>query len=73
MGTVMGNSSTDLIGFYGATPVAQPGTFSQTTLQTAGSTNALYADSATNGGIAGNNYTFPGIVHALKLLGLIAT
>jgi len=73
-GMDMGNSSTDLIGFYGATPVAQNTTAAGNThTPSAGATTSVYVNTTFDGGITGTNYTVGDIVTALKNLGLIKT
>jgi len=63
--------TTDKIGFFGATPVVQQTPAGYATLQTAGSTTALYANSATTGGVGTTQYTFGDLVVILKTLGLL--
>lgn len=72
-GTVLGQSTTDLIGFYGATPIAQPTAVDNTTTVAAGSTTAVYTNTTFSGGTGTTGYTVGDIVRALKLAGLIAS
>jgi len=65
--------SGSLIGFYGATPIAQPSSPSGNThTVTAGSTTSVFVNTSFDGGISGTAYTIGDIVAALKNLGLIA-
>lgn len=59
------------LAFFGAAPVAAPTPAGYATLQTAGSTTALYTNSATTGGIGATQYTFGDLVAILKTFGLI--
>jgi hypothetical protein len=63
--TSLGNAGTDLVGFYGATPVAQPTTAITAAAFLAG-TSGIADDTATFGG-----YTIGQVVAALKDLGLL--
>lgn len=61
------------IGFFGATPVSQPGSPSGNThTPTAGSTTAVYVNTTFDGGLGSTAYTVGDLVVALKNLGLIA-
>lgn len=73
IGTVMGASPTDLIGFFGiAQGVAQNGTpAGYSTYQTPGSTTGTFINSATTGGVGSTQYTFGDVVAILKTLGLL--
>lgn len=71
-GTVLGQSTTDLISFYAATPLAQPGAAGNTTTVAAGATTAVYTNTTFSGGTGTTAYTVGDIVLALKKLGLIA-
>lgn len=72
MGTQLGAGTTDKIGFFGATPVAQNGTpAGNTHTPAAGSTTAAYVNTTYDGGISGSAYTVGDIVTALKNLGLL--
>jgi hypothetical protein len=70
-GTVMGQSVNDKIAFYGGTPAAQATPAGYATLQTAGSTTALYVNSATTGGVGSTQFTFGDLVATLKGLGIL--
>lgn len=72
-GYQVGQASTVPLGFYGATPVSQPGSTGNTHTPCAGATTAIYVNTTFDGGVTGNNYTIGDIVLALKDLGLIAT
>lgn len=63
--TSLGNAGTDLVGFYGATPVAQADTGITAAAFLAG-TSGIADDTATFGG-----YTIGQVVAALKDLGLL--
>jgi hypothetical protein len=72
-GTALGQSASDKVGFYGTTPVAQPGSPSGNThTPTAGSTTAVYVNTTFDGSIGSSAYTIGDIVVALKNLGLLA-
>jgi hypothetical protein len=72
LGTVLGQSATDKVGFFGATPVAQNGApAGNTHTPTAGSTTAAYVNTTFDGGIGSAAYTVGDIVTALKNLGLL--
>jgi hypothetical protein len=76
-GTILGFATTpgmglaDKIAFFGGTPTAPVTPAGYATLQTAGSTTALYTNSATTGGIGTTQYTFGDIVAVLKTLNLL--
>lgn len=70
-GTQLGYSTTDLIGFYGATPVAQATPAGDTTTVTAGSTTAVYVNTSFSGGTGTTAYTIGDVVKVLKGLGLL--
>ena len=72
-GTTLGQSAADLVGFYGATPVAQPGSpAGNTHTPTAGSTTNVFVNTTFDGSIGSSAYTVGDIVTALKNLGLLA-
>ncbi|MEM5461413.1 hypothetical protein VSR69_42585 [Paraburkholderia phytofirmans] len=60
------------LGFFGGSPVGQPGAISQTAGFNAGAGTAMNSASTSTGGIGANVYTFGDVVRALKLLNLIA-
>jgi hypothetical protein len=62
----------DAVGFFGATPVAQPDTTGTTTGFTAGTGSAVLAGSTFTGDTGTAAYTVGDIVKALKDLGLLA-
>lgn len=67
------SSPTDsTLGFFGATPVAQPDTTGTTTGFTAGSGTAVLDDSTFTGDTGSTAYTIGDVVKALKDLGLLA-
>lgn len=72
LGTQLGASVTDKIGFFGTAPIAQNGTpAGNTHTVTAGSTTAVYTNTTFDGGLGTSAYTVGDIVAALKNLGLI--
>lgn len=71
-GKQLGMATTDPVGFFGATPVAQPSSAGNTHTVTAGSTTAVYTNTTFDGGTGTTAYTVGDIVLALKTLGLIA-
>lgn len=72
LGTILGASVTDNIGFFGLTQgVPQQTPTGYATLQTAGSVTALYANSATTGGVGTTQYTFGDLVAVLKAFNLL--
>lgn len=72
-GNKIGTASNQKWSFWGASPTVQPAlTGTSTTLTTAGSTNALYADSTSTGGIGSTAYSLPDVVRNLKTAGLLA-
>lgn len=71
-GGAFGASATDLITFYGGTPVAQnTNAAANTHTPAAGATTSVYVNTTFDGGITGTNYTVGDIVTALKRLNLI--
>lgn len=73
-GTQLGQSTSDLVGFWGATPIAQPGSPSGNThTPTAGSTTAVFVNTTFDGSTGSTAYTIGDIVKALKVIGVLAT
>ncbi len=72
-GTKLGQSSTDKVGFFGATPVAQQSTTGTTTGFTAGGGTTATSSSTLTGGTGTSAYTVGDIVLALKNLGVLAS
>lgn len=70
-GSEVGQSATDKVGFFGATPVAQQATTGTTTGFTAGSGTAAKDDSTFTGDSGTAAYTVGDIVLALKNLGIL--
>lgn len=72
-GYCLGQSPTDLVGTYGATPIAQqssPG--GSTATVTAGSTTSVYVNTTFKGvGFSSTAWTVNDLVTALKALGII--
>lgn len=71
-GTKIGTATTQKIGFFNATPVAQQSTTGTTTGFTAGVGTAVLDDSTFTGGSGSKAYTVGDIVKALKALGILA-
>lgn len=72
-GTVLGQSATDLIGFYGLTTgVAQPTGAGNTHTAAAGATTAVFTNTTFDGSTGSSAYTVGDLVKALKAVNLIA-
>ena len=71
-GLTIGTATTQKLGFYNATPVAQQATTGTTTGFTAGSGTTARDDSTFTGNSGTKAYTVGDIVRALKNLGLLA-
>ena len=71
-GTKIGTATTQKLGFYNATPVAQQATTGTTTGFTANSGTTVRDDSTFTGNSGTKAYTISDIVLALKNLGLLA-
>lgn len=71
-GRVEGQSATDLLAFYGATPIAQPGAATNVHTVAAGSTTTAFVNTTFDGSVGSTGYTIGDLVAALKNLGLIA-
>lgn len=72
-GVILANSTTETLGAYGNTGIAQYATTGTTTGFTAGSGTASKSDSTFTGNTGSTAYTVGDVVRALKLLGLIAS
>jgi len=73
-GEIIGASATDLVSFYGATPVAQnTNAGGNTHTPSAGATTAVNVNTTFDGGITGINYTIGDLVTILKTNGFIKT
>ena len=73
-GKQIGKSSTSLVGFWGATPIAQPSSAAgNTTTPTAGAGAAVKVDTTFSGGTGSTAYTIGDIVKNLKTAGLLAS
>jgi hypothetical protein len=72
-GTKIGTATTQKLGFFNATPVAQPATTGTTTGFTVVGSSAVVAPESTfTGNIGATAYTIGDVVNALKKLGLLA-
>lgn len=72
IGTVLGASPTDLIGFYGVNPgVVQATPAANTHTVAAGSTTAVFTDTTFDGGTGSTAYTVGDLVAILKANGLL--
>jgi len=71
-GIVVGEVTTQTLGFYGATGIAQFDTTGNVAGFAAGSGTASKSDSVWTGGVGSTAYTVGDLVRALKQLGLIA-
>jgi len=72
-GLSIGIATTDLVGFYGATPVARTSSSGNITGFSAGSGTASKSDSTWTGASGSTAYTVGDIVTILKAYGLIAS
>lgn len=70
-GIQVGNSATDLVGMYGATPAAQPGASGNTHTVAAGSTTSVFTNTTFDGSTGSTAYTVGDLVAALKKVGII--
>lgn len=71
LGTVLGQSVTDLISFYNATPVAQATPAGNTHTVAAGATTTVFTNTTFDGGTGTTAYTVGDLVAILKGLGLL--
>lgn len=72
-GTVMGQSVTDPISFYGAAPTAQTTPSGNVHTVAAGSVTSVFVNTTFDGSIGSTAFTVGDIVAALKTLGLLKT
>lgn len=72
-GTLIGKSSTELVGFFGKSPVARTSSSGDITGFSAGSGTASKSDSTWTGASGSTAYTVGDIVTILKAYGLIAS
>ena len=74
-GTKIGTGTTQLLGFWNATPVAQQSSTgtAATGFTANGPTNTVHADSTFTGNVGATAYTISDIVKHLKTIGLIAS
>lgn len=71
-GLNIGGATTDLVGFFGVTPIVQPSTTGTTTGFTQGTGTIAMSTSTYTGNTGATAYTVGDIVNALKKLGLMA-
>lgn len=72
-GHQVGSSALAYIGFWGATPIQQPGSpAGNVHTVTAGSTTGVFVNSSFDGSIGSSAYTIGDIVIALKNAGILA-
>lgn len=73
-GTQLGQSTSDLVGFWGANPVAQPASPSGNThTVAAGSVTSVFVNTTFDGSTGSTAYTIGDIVKALKSIGILAS
>lgn len=72
-GVIVGNLTTEPVGFYGSAGINQYATTGTTTGFTAGSGTTAKSDSTFTGNVGSTAYTVGDLVKALKQLGLIAS
>lgn len=72
-GIQIGEATTREVGFFGATPIAQPSSTGETTGFTAGSGTAVNDDSTFTGNVGSTAYRISDVVKHLKNLGLLAS
>jgi hypothetical protein len=72
MGTIAMSINRNGLGFYNATPIAQPTSPGLTTIDTPGAGTAVNSQSKFLGGVGSTQYSISDIVRVLKNLGLIA-
>jgi hypothetical protein len=72
-GTKIGTSTSQKLGFWNTTPIAQPSSTGETTGFTAGAGTAVRDDSTFTGNVGSTAYRINDIVKHLKSAGLIAT
>ena len=70
-GDQMGLTSTSLISFWGAVPVAQTSPSANVHTVAAGSTTSVFVNTTFDGSIGSTAYTVGDIVAALKTVGLL--
>lgn len=70
--SIVSNSVSVQLGFYGATPISRPTASLVTTGYTAGSSTAMTIDGKSTGGVGATAYTFGDLIASLKNLGFLA-
>lgn len=68
----IGTSTTDLVGLYGVTPVAQQAGSGNTHTVAAGAVTSVFTNTTFDGSVGTTAYTVGDIVLALKNLGILA-
>ncbi len=71
-GTTLGQSATDKVSLYNATPVVQPAGTGNVHTVAAGATTAVFVNTTFDGSTGTSAYTVGDIVVALKALGILA-
>lgn len=73
-GTQLGQSASDLVGFWGANPVVQPASpAGNTHTVAAGSVTSVFVNTTFDGSTGTTAYTIGDIVKALKSIGVLAS
>lgn len=70
-GNQFGQTALELIGFWGATPIAQPSPAANVHTVAAGSVTAVFVNTSFDGSVGATAYTIGDIVAVLKAAGLL--